>query len=123
MKKCEICGKEYNEKDYIEGSIRSIMEEKHYCFNCAFWEEKVREADEDTFVVNNTRYHGSLVDKNKVKGFLGFGGADFYVKFNDGRIRHYNNVWCQGDVPEIWREKIPNNATFLTKEEYEKLQK
>lgn len=117
-KRCKLCGCFYNENEFDDCEIKDIMIQEHLCFTDAFWEEKFRIADKNTFVVNHQRYHGSLIDKSQVKGFVGCGGADFYVKYNDGRVMHYNNVWFQGDIPKRWWNKIPNNAELITKEEY-----
>lgn len=31
-----------------------------------------------------------------------------------------NNTWCQGDVPKVFKELMPDNATWATKEEFDK---
>lgn len=95
-KRCKLCGCFYNENEFDDCGIKDIMIQEHLCFTNAFWEEKFRIADENTFVVNHQRYHGFLIDKNTTKGFIGCGGVDFYVKYNDRRVMHYNNVWFQG---------------------------
>lgn len=121
MNICSICGEPYDETHYLKGSIRSIMESRHVCFNDAFWIEMIQLTDENTFVIDHHRYTGSLIDKEKSTGFIGFGGKDMYVKYDNGKICHYNNVWYQGEVPERWWSKIPNNASWLTEQEYTKL--
>lgn len=31
-----------------------------------------------------------------------------------------NNCWCQGDVSDAFKELMPDNATWATKEEFDK---
>jgi hypothetical protein len=42
----------------------------------------------------------------------GFGGANFTVLFNDGRVVKTNNLWYQGDIPKAWQDSLPANATI-----------
>lgn len=44
----------------------------------------------------------------------GFGGGHFRIKFNDGTVVDTRDLWSGGVIPPAWREKIPNNAEFLT---------
>lgn len=42
---------------------------------------------------------------------------------NDGTLLLSNNVWHQGDVPEIFWKDLPNNAEMITEKEYNQLTK
>lgn len=118
---CKICGAIENSSDYIKNCPeRPIMEKEHVCFHCAFWKHKLANRTRNTFIVNGEHYTGYLVNKAGRSSFgLGMGGADYYVKYSDGRIAHYNNVWHQGTVPD-WPE-FADNAVLITREEYNKL--
>lgn len=118
---CKICNALDDPEQYIKGyEVREIMEKEQLCFHCAFWKNKLAHRTKDTFIVNGQHYTGSLVNKAGRSSFgLGMGGADYYVKYNDGRIAHYNNVWHQGEVPE-WPE-FADNAILITEDEYNKL--
>lgn len=120
MCKCSICNSHYNLNEFENCNIRNIMLSKNMCFECAFWQEKVDFADKNTIVVEGYRYQCSLVDKNVVKGFLGCGGVDRYFQMlnNPNDVRHYNNCWCQGKVPDLWKDKILNNAISISDKEY-----
>lgn len=114
---CKICNQLDDPRRFIKGEIRTIMEQEGLCFHCAYWKQKLRERTKDTFIVNGQHYTGHTVDKSTHKGFLGHGGADFFVKYlADGRVEHYNDAWHQGEVPD-WPE-FKDNAVLITKEEY-----
>lgn len=84
------------------------------CFYCNFWETRIREADERTVVIDGHRYEVDL--KNPMsppRPFLGFAGRVFTIRFHDGREVTTNNLWTQGEIPERFRERIPDNAEFV----------
>ena len=60
MCKCSICNSTYNLNEFENCNIRDIMLSKDMCFNCAFWQEKVDLANENTIVVDGYRYQCSL---------------------------------------------------------------
>jgi len=104
-----------------DSNITKIMIEKKCCFSCAFWEQKVSAKDENTFITKMGHYHSNepYVDKTLVRGFLGYGGHDFYIKKDNGTYFHANNLWFQGEIPDVFQDKLPINSEFVTKEEYE----
>lgn len=125
---CLICNKAKEDLDeFIEGNIKSIMIKENCCFTCAFWKDKIEtfKNNPNWLIVDGCSYVAhELVDKEYAKThFVGHGGRMFYFKKNDGTLIKSNNVWCQGDISEPFKELIPNNAVFLTKEEYENLSK
>ena len=42
----------------------------------------------------------------------GFGGTLWRIQFHDGRIVRTDSLWHLGDVPDDWREQLPDNATL-----------
>ena len=34
--------------------------------------------------------------------------------------KRQNNCWCQGDVSDAFKDLMPDNATWATKEEFDK---
>lgn len=125
---CSFCeGKKENPNNFREGLIKNIMIEENCCFSCAFWKSKIKQwkDDKNWVVIDGTSYHiQSSVPEgtfNKNMNFLGHGGSKFFIKRNDNTVIYSNNVWCQGDIPEHFKNLIPNNAVFITKEEYNNL--
>lgn len=84
------------------------------CFSCYFWREKVELAvTHPDRVVRVDGVHYFIGDENASKTFRGFAGHRFKIKFNDGREVTTTNLWCQGDIPENFQDRLPNNAQFL----------
>lgn len=109
--KCKICGKEedpshwINEKDMVEHKM---------CFSCNFWRE-ILEDDEKcpphtVCMIDGTHYR--IRPDDPESHFQGFGGAEFQIEFNDGCKVITHNLWCQGEPPEHWKDKFPDNARF-----------
>jgi hypothetical protein len=111
--KCRICGKTDNLDRWAQCNESKIMEKENVCFHCAFWLEKIATTNENTVVVNGTRYTIGKEDPNLL--FKGFGGARFDIEFFDGRKVVSHNLWCQGNIPEEFRSypELQDNARFV----------
>ncbi|MFK7949232.1 MAG: hypothetical protein AB8G11_16695 [Saprospiraceae bacterium] len=49
--------------------------------------------------------------------YVGHGGRKFIIqKDNESKPIVTHNLWCQGDVPRIWANELPDNAKFLKDE-------
>jgi hypothetical protein len=42
----------------------------------------------------------------------GFGGDTWHIYFDDGRYEVCVSLWCLGDVPASWQDRITKNARF-----------
>ena len=114
--KCRICGKTDSLDRWIECNEKKIMEKENVCFHCAFWLDKIATTNENTVIVDGTRYTIGKEDPNLL--FKGFGGAEFNIEFFDGRKVVSHNLWCQGDIPEEFRSypELQDNARFVNNE-------
>lgn len=43
----------------------------------------------------------------------GFGGAKWKITDLDGKERFCSNLWHQGDVPQQFRDRLPDNVVKL----------
>ena len=98
--------------------LKSELIEKNICRRCHFWFEKVKWEEENN--PNAVRVEGNhyLITPDRPNAaFQGFGGAEFVIKFNDGREATSHNLWDQGAIPNIFKELLPDNASFITKQQ------
>lgn len=51
----------------------------------------------------------------------GTNGATFHIAFDDGRLVVSQNLWQNGEIPPEFREQLPDNARFVTKDEFTNL--
>lgn len=134
-KECLHCGKsvtrdprsnsfETDTSHFIESRLTEIMREKSCCFSCAVWFRRIEEtpsiiADGSvSVIVDHEAYIAHPFIEGKLKGFVGYSGFTFRFQMNDGTVIRSNNVWHQGNVPEIFWKDLPNNAKAITEEEY-----
>lgn len=104
---CRECSQPGEERADAYGAM---LRERKLCFDCNhFWQ--LFEKRDDPSVVRARGHHYMIGAKNDP--FPGFGGQRFVIKFFDGRVVETKNLWHQGDIPERWRERMPDNAEFV----------
>lgn len=117
---CVECG------DAVIGSRFNLEEEReHYrdthCYTDMFWSEHHRLDNEnagrrgrgEAVVVDGAHYIvNPVVENPRVPRALGMGGRLMRFRLQDGRVLESNDVWFQGDIPERWRDRLPDNAEF-----------
>jgi hypothetical protein len=113
MKKtCSICGKRYDPASYMNTK-------NGRCFTCEFWFEKIQWAEENPGrSVRIGGKHYIAASDLQTGSIRGFGGRGFVIKFHDGRIVQTANLWHNGDIPKYLQSYLPDNAVFLTGDEW-----
>lgn len=87
-----------------------------------FWDEKVKWAEagdqtpdgRQTLRVDGVHYvvgHEEL--GHNEPQFRGFGGRKMVFELFDGTLIESTNIWCQGDIPTVYRDRLPDNARFV----------
>ena len=112
---CKECGK--HETGSWMGRINEQLMERQLCFYCNHWYDLYLIRDQS----NVARVAGNhyMIEKEPnakemLDGFmLGFGGNQFNIRFNDGREVITHNLWHQGEIPALWRDRLSNNAEFV----------
>lgn len=102
---CIICGKKIEKSSYTNAVLCSSK-----CFHKNFWNEYVEIKDDPKIVrVDGKQYY--IGRENQT--LRGFGGNKFHIKFYDGREIISDNLWYNGEVPEDYKELLPDNAVFI----------
>ena len=114
---CSECGEDAA-LSYM-GEIGLTMREQTLCFNCAFWFEKIALGVRrcDSVVRINGRHYVIEAEPDRTRrgwqdGMVGHGGREFQIRFDSGREVVTHNLWYQGEIPERWQERLPDNATW-----------
>jgi len=114
---CKECGE--REQNHFFKSVAAYLTREQLCHSCSHWYEKIRwKANESesyhniAAVVEGTHYtiHNKV---NNPGSHCGHGGSLFRVRWFDGRVKESNDVWCQGSIPDRFRERLPDTAEFL----------
>jgi len=110
-KPCVECGQVFGTHYYEP--VKQRLLENNICHTCDFWRSKLEIRNNPSSVrIKGTHYIIAPDNPNR-NAFRGFGGAEFNIRFNDGRLVTTHNLWCQGDIPKRFRERLPDNATFV----------
>lgn len=107
---CPGCGKSGPHGNY-SGPEGKRMVQTGECFTCAFWELKATQKHDvviDDFLYSIGREPGPNSDSRD----LGMAGRRFDIEFFDGRRVTTRNLWAGGQIPERFRDRIPNTARF-----------
>jgi hypothetical protein len=122
---CVECGERHTRR--WAPCMASELRGAKLCFNCHFWQEKVDwsndPAERDRCVrVNGNHYHigeEPTEEERRASGGvgIGYGGTKIRIRFNDGRVVETRNLWHQGNIPERFKGRLPDNASFIQPEE------
>lgn len=106
---CKECGEQDDPAKWIGGEKIAAS---GYCFRCKHWADLIAIKDRaDVVRVKNTHYQiGTARTPSRHNGF---GGHRFKIRFHDGREVETVDLWCQGGIPDRFKERMPDNAVFL----------
>lgn len=81
------------------------------------WEAVLAHKDDP----NQVRVHGKVShigpeDPTIPHYMRGHGGGWYGIRFFDGREVESTNLWEQGEIPEEYKDELPDNAVFVDRE-------
>lgn len=86
---------------------------RNMCFGCNHFTDFIKRANHpNIMIVNHIIYSVVSENPNTPSSFKGFGGAKF-VFVKDGNTIESTNVWCGGDIPKHFWNRIPDNASMI----------
>lgn len=111
--KCKVCGRVFE----TPNTNRKVCSDS--CYSTDYWLDRVKRKDcREQLVINHIVYQIG----NETDTFKGYDGARWYILYNNGVLRTTTNLWHNGTLPEAMWELLPDNAKFITREEYNLLQ-
>lgn len=111
---CKECGGVIK-TNYL-GKIGQTLKEKGLCFSCNHWVEIMEDKDNPRrhFVKGVSYWRKDYRNlPSHEQHVLGFSGSVFKVKTNSGEEYTTNDMWCNGNIPERFKDRLPDNAIFL----------
>lgn len=105
--KCVVCGKSIAESRHTNAVLCSTK-----CFNIHFWQEIIANKKRHIVVNGKCYFDGGNVEHPDQYMFLGFGGRRFWIRYKDGHTVTTNNLWFNGEVPDEFKDQLPDNAEF-----------
>jgi hypothetical protein len=101
------------------------LKERGLCFDCNFWTEKVDWAEAGDLssgrkVARVLGHHYIISPDQADLRSAGMGGRKCQVRFTSGPHAGAEittrNLWFQGEIPDHFRDRLPDNAEFFTNE-------
>ena len=111
---CRECGVIWHPAHYSNAEIGMTHRERGLCANCAYWDEAYQDyVAGKRLVVDGQSYTIGREDSRDPASCRGHGGARFRIQYPAGRVVESTNLWSQGVIPERWRDRMPDTATFI----------
>lgn len=107
-KPCVKCGNIFGTNYHIKEELIT----GNICFTCFFWQHYAKQKD-SLKVARIKQIHYMIERDDPDAVFKGFGGAEFKIRFHDGREVVTHNLWCQGEIPKHFKEELSDNAVFI----------
>lgn len=108
---CRFCGKHQTNR-YIADEQMIVL---RICFSCHHWIGLLTKPHENTIITPDHKHYQAAwrgIKKDETR-FLGFGGQVFRIENFNGSYWYTNNLWSQGDIPELWWPRFPANVASL----------
>ena len=93
--------------------IGSRLMETGVCFHCDHWEQIAANPKPGRFVIDGKLYSDGGHQEGGRKDCLGFGGHLWTIKQGD-LVWKTNDLWSGGTIPNEFRDRLSDNAEFLT---------
>jgi hypothetical protein len=108
---CKECG--MLEELHWDTKTNEKMNRLSLCFHCNFWQEYVEQKDNPRYHrIKGTHYVVSP-ETNGPDNWKGYSGRKFIIKRGE-EIITTTNLWCQGTIPDHFKDRLPDTSEFLT---------
>jgi len=109
---CSSCG----EIHHTDGWVKEVSERLarlQLCFSCDFWTDLEKKKNDPLVAIVEQQFYEIDVRENMPDSCKGFAGQKFTIQWFDGRpSRTTTNLWTCGSIPAMFKDRIPNNASF-----------
>ena len=110
---CKLCGTQHDCNRWDSATKDRLLRSK-MCFTCDFWSECAGKSDYQSSVRIDGKCYWIGVDELQECD-----GREYTIAFHDGRQVVTTNLSYQGDIPALWKARLPDNAEFVSITEME----
>ena len=120
LRTCSLCGKKILDYGYRNGETYNSMSKSELCYECAFWLNLIDNPVDGQEVILGKCYR--VHEGGRKRFFKTYGSKRvLYILKKDGTAMKTNDVWPLGDVPERFKDKLPDTAYWIGKKEFNRL--
>lgn len=105
---CAMCGEMASPDNTMPGPYQDRMVRDDLCFACALW--SIRADEGCPTVIDGCMYTPGGRTSGPMRGCA---GRRFDIEYFDGRQITSFDLWVGGEIPQHFRERIPDTARFL----------
>lgn len=111
---CRECDERYD-PNRLQARIERVLVHNQLCHKCQHWTEIWMERNDPrrAFIEGMSHTIGDEDAEPRSGLMRGCGGSRFVIAFFDGRKVETTNLWNQGEIPAHFRERLPDNASFV----------
>jgi len=113
---CSVCGRLAPVSGFFK-EIQTKLRANKMCHSCDFWSGYVATKNNPLIARIDGKHYTIKENESGPEYCKGFSGRRFNIKWHDGRTRTTTNLWYQGHIPKHFKDELPDNAVFCTKEE------
>lgn len=121
---CSCCGKTEWINQYAKPSmLPDAMSEKQLCYECCYWEKICEETKRSRVLVHNGICYIAKSTRMRPLSYLSmYQGRHFYaVMYRTHTLVDTNHLIRVGKVPPQFKDRLPDNALFISLLSYKKL--
>ena len=117
---CCECGKK-DLRQWAPDKARDLAE-KQLCFDCDYWLTWIASGDEycGHRILRIDGVHFVAWAEDSQSNMRGYGGREFQYRMlafpgdedDDTFVFSTRNLWCQGEIPYRFRDRLPDNARW-----------
>jgi hypothetical protein len=112
LQACAECSQPFRVSDYLPLPVVARMGERGCCYFCIRMLEAVEHANSPKSVRISGRLYWIGPEDLPEREPRGFLGARARIAFHDGRHVESTNLWAQGQIPEHFKSRLPDNAAW-----------
>jgi hypothetical protein len=102
---CKECGSIFS--THYSEPVKTLLLERGICHHCNHFLQLI--GKQHALRINGVHWMGKAGDKGQ-----GCGGRTFGIRMlGTGEEFQTSNLWCQGEIPSHFRERLPDNAEFI----------
>jgi hypothetical protein len=117
LQKCSLCEAVYEMDSFGRRvSLIQMMKERHICFRCAFWIDKIENPSPDEIIID-----GNYYDFYTYPSFHINHNKTLYILLKDNSVIASDNLVFHGKIPQRFRKNFPDTAMFISSSVYRKL--
>jgi hypothetical protein len=94
--------------------VNQALLERELCYSCLFWTALVQKKESlESVRISGNHY---TIGNGSKRLYRSYDANVFCIRFHTGREVTTDDLWHNGEIPDHFRKRLPDNAVFLNTE-------